>query len=65
MFCHIRFKACKKCGGDLSLEQDKYGKYFECIQCGAALSAKDLAYPSTHLMGEHQLTSVNAPLAVK
>ena len=65
MFCHIRFKACKKCGGDLSLEQDEYGRYFECIQCGAVLGDRDLAYPSTHLMAEPQFTSVNAPLAVR
>ena len=42
MFSLVRTKACKRCGGDLSLEQDKYGTYVECIQCGAVLSEADL-----------------------
>jgi hypothetical protein len=35
MLCLIRAKACKRCGGDVSLECDAYGVYAECIQCGA------------------------------
>ncbi len=34
----IRIKACKKCGGDLFLENDTYGTYYVCIQCGATCS---------------------------
>ncbi|MDD5127799.1 MAG: hypothetical protein PHR43_06895 [Dehalococcoidales bacterium] len=45
MFCHIRFKACRKCGGDLSLEQDRYGTYFQCIQCGAVWNETDTRLP--------------------
>ncbi len=47
MFCHIRFKACRKCGGDLSLEQDRYGAYFQCIQCGAVWNEGDTRLPRT------------------
>lgn len=35
MLCLVRIKACKRCGGDVSLECDVYGVYAECIQCGA------------------------------
>ena len=28
------FKACPKCQGDLSLEQDSYGSFLKCLQCG-------------------------------
>ena len=30
----IRFKACPKCGGDLSLTEDIFGRYWNCLQCG-------------------------------
>jgi hypothetical protein len=43
MLCLIRAKACKKCGGDLSLECDIYGVYIQCIQCGANWTKEDLA----------------------
>ncbi len=39
----VRTKACKRCGGSLSLENDVYGVYIECIQCGANWTKKDLA----------------------
>jgi hypothetical protein len=42
MLCLIRSKACKKCGGDLSLECDVYGVYVQCIQCGANWTQGDL-----------------------
>jgi hypothetical protein len=38
MLCLIRAKACKRCGGDLSLECDVYGVFIQCIQCGATFS---------------------------
>ncbi len=42
MLCLIRAKACKRCGGDLSLECDIYGVYIQCIQCGANFNREDL-----------------------
>ena len=27
-------KACTKCSGDLTLEQDSYGAFLKCLQCG-------------------------------
>ncbi len=30
----LRLKECDKCGGDLSLEQDHYGAFWLCLQCG-------------------------------
>jgi hypothetical protein len=43
----IRAKACKRCGGDLSLECDIYGVYVQCIQCGATWSREDLTLTTT------------------
>ncbi len=42
MLCLVRTKSCKRCGGDLSLECDRYGTYLECIQCGATWSEQEL-----------------------
>ena len=27
-------KACSKCAGDLTLENDSYGAFLKCLQCG-------------------------------
>jgi hypothetical protein len=43
MLTLIRARACKRCGGDLSLECDTYGVYIQCIQCGANWTKEDLA----------------------
>ena len=43
MLCVVRSKACKRCGGDLSLECDIYGVYIQCIQCGATWTKQELA----------------------
>ena len=42
LFRLVRAKACKRCGGSLSLERDVYGVFIECIQCGANWTKKDL-----------------------
>jgi hypothetical protein len=63
MLCIVRSKACKRCGGDLSLECDIYGVYIECIQCGATWSQKDLALSNSRDT-EKSLKAVKAkPLA--
>jgi len=31
----VKFKGCKRCGGDLFLERDSEGVYIACLQCGA------------------------------
>ncbi len=28
------FKACPRCRGDMYLDQDRYGAYGKCLQCG-------------------------------
>jgi ribosomal protein S27AE len=30
----IKFKGCPRCGGDLLLAEDVFGKYLSCLQCG-------------------------------
>ena len=34
----IKFKGCKRCGGDLFLERDSEGLYISCLQCGAIIA---------------------------
>jgi hypothetical protein len=58
MLCLIRAKACKKCGGDLSVECDVYGVYIQCIQCGANWTTEDLALPPARDT-ERSLKAVN------
>jgi len=53
MRCLIITKACKRCGGDLSLERDKYGVYAECIQCGYTWSKQDRRPSTIPEPGEH------------
>ena len=31
----VKFKGCKRCGGDLFLERDSEGAYISCLQCSA------------------------------
>ena len=30
----FQFKGCTKCKGDLHLEEDQYGAFLRCMQCG-------------------------------
>ena len=30
----IKFKSCPRCGGDLLLEEDVFGEFLSCLQCG-------------------------------
>lgn len=55
MLCLVRTKSCKRCGGDLSLESDRYGTYFECIQCGATSNEQEPPHTSAGKKSEeHQ-----------
>lgn len=54
MLCLIRTKACKRCGGDLSLERDTYGTYAACIQCGATWSEAEM-HPRAQAATERQI----------
>lgn len=31
----VKYKGCKRCGGNLFLERDSEGVYITCLQCGA------------------------------
>jgi len=35
MISIVKFKGCKRCGGDLVLERDTEGTYISCLQCSA------------------------------
>lgn len=65
MPCLIRTKACRRCGGDLSLERDRYGTYLECIQCGAVWNEPDLIKLKTQeIKARSLLEKTNAVLLV-
>jgi hypothetical protein len=55
MLCLIRSKACKKCGGDLSLECDVYGVYIQCIQCGANWSKEDIMAAASRVVNSSRV----------
>jgi hypothetical protein len=58
MLCLVRAKACKRCGGDLSIECDVYGVFIECIQCGATWTKNDLKLSTLQKSG-HNLKEKN------
>jgi DNA-directed RNA polymerase subunit RPC12/RpoP len=35
MLSIVKFKGCKRCGGDLVLDRDTEGTYIACLQCSA------------------------------
>jgi DNA-directed RNA polymerase subunit RPC12/RpoP len=37
----VKFKGCKRCGGDLFLERDSEETYISCLQCGAIHMRRD------------------------
>lgn len=57
MLSLIRSKACRRCGGDLSIECDIYGVYIECIQCGANWSRTDIKLPDIQAAADAIKTS--------
>lgn len=30
----IHLKGCQRCGGDVTKNINRYGEYYECLQCG-------------------------------
>ena len=50
------FKACPRCQGDMYLDEDMYGSYRKCLQCGRIYEI-----PATSVMlekvGAHKLAA--------
>jgi hypothetical protein len=63
MLSLVRRKACKRCGGDLSIECDIYGVYIECIQCGATWNKEDLKLASIQQNGNSVKATAVKPIA--
>ncbi len=36
----VFLRACPRCGGDMFLEEDMFGPYRSCLQCGCTVEAK-------------------------
>ena len=36
----LYLKACPRCSGDIQLNDDQYGRYMECLQCGFLIRSK-------------------------
>ncbi len=49
-------KGCPRCGGDLHENQDVYGYYISCLQCGYYL--KDAQAAILHLAGSQEATVI-------
>jgi hypothetical protein len=64
MLSLIRTKACKRCGGDLSLECDIYGVYVECIQCGGTWTGKDMITAHAQAVNDRQVARRATPVIV-
>lgn len=50
-------RRCKRCHGNLAVEQDEYGSYLCCIQCGAVETEKPepvLAYVPDETPKKHK-----------
>ena len=53
------FKACKTCGGDLSLDRDSYGSFLRCLQCGGQteVKAKELGVYKTETVRPYKVAA--------
>jgi DNA-directed RNA polymerase subunit RPC12/RpoP len=36
----LYLKACPRCHGDIALDNDQYGRYMECLQCGFLIRSR-------------------------
>lgn len=43
-----KLRGCTKCGGDIMIDNDHYGWYVQCLQCGSLWELAEL------LVGEKQ-----------
>jgi DNA-directed RNA polymerase subunit RPC12/RpoP len=42
----LYLKACPRCHGDIALDDDQFGRYMECLQCGFLVRPKAEDTPS-------------------
>ncbi len=53
------FKACPRCRGDMYLDEDVYGAYTKCLQCGRiyeipAIKANETKVKKVEKVGAHE-----------
>ena len=56
----LYFKACPKCRGDVIVDNDPYGWFFKCLQCGllrdvASVPVVDVSHQEVEVMAEPEL----------
>ena len=56
----LYLKACPKCMGDVIVDNDPYGWFFKCLQCGllrdlAPAPAVDVSHEDVEVMAEPEL----------
>ena len=56
----LYLKACPKCMGDVIVDNDPYGWFFKCLQCGllrdlAPAPAVDVSHEEVEVMAEPEL----------
>ena len=42
----LLLKGCPKCGGDLTVTRDIYGRYVSCLQCGLLKDVDQVPLPA-------------------
>jgi transcription elongation factor Elf1 len=57
----LKFKSCPRCNGDVTVKNDWYGQYMNCLQCGWSYDTSD--DPISQLAERHK--SLLGSVAIK
>jgi len=55
----LYLKACSKCSGDLTLEEDSYGTFLKCPQCGKFAEVTEVNETSPYWMARPPTRSLS------
>jgi hypothetical protein len=59
----ILLKACPRCRGDLYPEEDHYGSYYNCLQCGLEIFPQGLQLASDKVSARRVKQAIEVPEA--
>jgi uncharacterized protein YbaR (Trm112 family) len=60
----ITFRACPRCRGDLYRDQDQYGAFDSCIQCGAIVDIAEARPAAAPIRAAHDHVAVPVRAAI-